>query len=122
MTGLKILVAEDKEYLRNVIVENLPAYAKCLEACNIEEALEKVSEADAVILSTELPGDVEKSGGKTALRALKQKKDIPVVCITSSMASGVRINLLKEGVDDVMFKPFNPEELTLRLLRFVKKP
>lgn len=116
MTKTSILVAEDKDFLQKIVAANLPKEFNSILASNWSEALEKASGADAAIISMNIAGP----GSESLLTAIKKIKNIPVVCLTSNMTSTIRIKLLKEGADDVVTKPFNPEELTLRLLRLLK--
>lgn len=116
MTKHTVLIAEDKDFLAKVIVANFPKDVTCVVASDWDCAIGKVRDVDAVIASMNIVG----RGGESLLAAIKKLKDIPVVCLTSNLTSAIRIKLLKEGADDVVTKPFNPEELSLRLLRFLK--
>lgn len=116
MTKPTVLIAEDKDFLAKVIKANFPKDVTTIITSDWNSTVDKVRDADAVIASMNIIGP----GGESLLGAIKNLKGIPVVCLTSNMTSAVRIKLLKEGADDVVTKPFNPEELSLRLLRFLK--
>jgi two-component system, chemotaxis family, chemotaxis protein CheY len=48
-------------------------------------------------------------------------KDIPVIVLSSYENSSTRINCLKSGADDYLIKPFNPEELEVRVENIFKR-
>lgn len=47
-------------------------------------------------------------------------KKIPVIILSSIEKSSEKIDLLKSGASDYMVKPFNPEELEVRIIRLLK--
>jgi two-component system, OmpR family, response regulator len=67
---------------------------------------------DAMVLDIGLP-EVD---GLEVCRMLREKgKDIPILFLTSRSARNDIINGLKKGADDYMVKPFDFEELLIRL-------
>lgn len=111
-----ILIAEDKEFLAKVIKENLKDDFDCICVKTSKEALDSVNDVDGAIISLNLRG----LSSDSLLMELKAKRKIPVIVLTSNTTSLIRIKLFREGADDVVTKPFNPEELLLRLMRLVK--
>lgn len=55
------------------------------------------------------------------IRASGFFKDIPLIVLSSYENSSTRINCLRLGADDYMVKPFNPEELEVRVENIVKR-
>ena len=56
--------------------------------------------------------------GIELIKRLKESgyfKDIPVIVLSSKEGSEDRIQCLRLGADDYMVKPFNPEELLVRI-------
>jgi len=47
--------------------------------------------------------------------------DIPLIVLSGEENSKDRIDCLKKGADDYMLKPFNPEELQLRVARLFNR-
>ena len=100
-----------------IIDENLSSHFECFQTVKGLEALSSCQDADLAILSTNVK-DVKTD---ELLEKIKAAKDIPVMILTSNLTSRMRIHMLREGADDVMTKPFNPEELLLRLQNLVKR-
>ena len=49
------------------------------------------------------------------IRASGYFKDIPLIMLSAIESSAERVRCLKLGANDYMVKPFNPEELALRI-------
>jgi len=61
--------------------------------------------------------------GKELVKQLKLSgffKDIPIIILSSIENTKDKIELLKLGADDYMVKPFNPEELEIRVQKLIK--
>lgn len=73
---------------------------------------------DLVILDIMLPG----FDGLSVLRSIRLKDErIPILVLSAKSASDDKIKGLSYGVDDYMAKPFNLEELMLRVDRLLKR-
>lgn len=111
----KILLIEDEENLSNVIALNLKLEGfdvSCIE--NGREAIEyasKVDEYDLVILDVMLP---EVSGWDICVQ-YKSISDTPILFISAKGTSSDKIKGLRLGADDYLAKPFDLEELLLRV-------
>ncbi|QCR22506.1 response regulator transcription factor [Pontibacter sp. SGAir0037] len=55
------------------------------------------------------------------LRASNLYKDIPLVMLSGIDQTSNKIMCLKSGADDYMVKPFNPEELDIRIKNMLKR-
>ena len=55
------------------------------------------------------------------LKASGAFRHIPVIIVSSIDNSTERIQLLKAGADDFLIKPFNPEELEIRIETTLRK-
>lgn len=72
--------------------------------------------ADAVVLDVLMPG----LSGHEALRALRESPrtgGVPVLLLSARAAGQDRVFGLRQGADDFLSKPFEPEELILRIER-----
>lgn len=71
---------------------------------------------DVVILDLMLPG----KNGEEIISCLKEKQDIPIIVITAKDKTEASIATLKLGADDFLAKPFNIEELFLRVKKLLQ--
>jgi len=55
------------------------------------------------------------------LRASTLFKDIPLVMLSGKDETSNKITCLKSGADDYMIKPFNPEELDIRIKNVLRR-
>jgi len=81
-----------------------------------EEALEKLAahQIDLVLLDVRMPG-MSGLDVLAKLRADKKTGRIPVIMITAHKESEDRVQALKSGCDDFIFKPFDEHELFARV-------
>lgn len=115
-----ILIVEDHADLRTFIRENLPAEYRVIEAENGKVGLEKAKEAipDLVISDVMMP----EMDGYQLCEALKRNmktNHIPVVLLTARAAREKKIAGLEFGADDYLTKPFDPEELQIRVRNLI---
>ncbi len=116
----KILVVEDERPIRNLIMRNLELVGHtCIGACDGREALEHIESQlfDLMILDVMLP---EISG----FELIEQAADTPVIFVTAKSGVSDRLKGLSLGADDYIVKPFEMQELLLRVravLRRTKK-
>lgn len=117
MKEKKALIIEDKDYLSDVIVTYLKNDFECVQLYTKEEYFAYKEDADVAVLSTNIRG----AKTEELLSDLKVRLNVPVLILTSNNTSLIRIQMLEMGADDVMTKPFNPEELKLRVLNLIKR-
>ena|SRR5439155_17529919 len=115
MASMKILLLEDDQRLRSVVVRGLQRSGHTVDiAATVEEARWFVSETrhDVLILDVMLPdGD-----GFTLCRELRAMGDwSPILMLTARDAIGDRVRGLDVGADDYLVKPFAFAELEARL-------
>jgi len=66
---------------------------------------------DLLIVDVMMPGE----DGLSFSKCLRESSDIPIILLTAKGEPEDRISGLKSGVDDYVTKPFEPEELLLRI-------
>ena len=121
MNTTRILLVEDEQSLAETIKLNLE-----LEGCKIvtagdgRKALKafKNERFDLIILDVMLP----ELDGFTVCEAIRlEDTEIPILMLTAKSTSSDRVNGLKKGADDYLTKPFNLEELLLRIQNLLKR-
>lgn len=110
-----ILVVEDESSLLEMIVLNLELEGyKVTSVANGRKALdfqEKLSDFSLVILDVMLP----EVSGLDICRAFRKVSDIPILFLSAKGTTIDRIAGLKLGANDYLPKPFDLEELLLRV-------
>jgi len=118
---MKILVIEDEDELRNVIVSSLEKENFLVEsAADYTGALDKVTgyQYDCILLDIMLPG----GSGLSVLDALKKmKKQENVIIISAKNSVDDKVNGLNLGADDYLAKPFHLSELTARVKSVIRR-
>ncbi len=110
---MKILVVEDEEAIRNLIVINLQMVG--YEAIGVEDGLlakdflEKES-VDLILLDVMIPG----IDGFSLIEEIKDY-NIPVIFVTAKESVLDRVKGLRLGADDYIVKPFETIELLARI-------
>lgn len=113
----KILVVDDSPTERHVLVELLTRKGyQVLTAESGEEGIEKAKseQPDLVLMDVVMPG----LNGYQATRTLTRDdatKHIPVIVCTSKGQETDEIWGLRQGAQDYMVKPINPEELLAKI-------
>ncbi|MDX1651997.1 MAG: response regulator transcription factor [Brumimicrobium sp.] len=111
----RILLVEDEASLSKVVALNLKLEGfEVEEVSNGREALGKKNEVenfDLVILDVMLP----EVSGWDICSAYKSISDTPILFISAKGSSSDKIKGLKLGADDYLAKPFDLEELLLRV-------
>ncbi|MGB0932693.1 MAG: response regulator transcription factor [Lishizhenia sp.] len=118
---MHILLVEDEESLAQVIQLNLEIEGYTVTLCkNGEKALELVDRIDTyelVILDVMLPN----ASGWDICEKIRTKSKLPILFISAKGNSEDRIKGLKLGADDYLPKPFDLEELLLRVSILLKR-
>ncbi len=116
-----ILLVEDEENLQEALKLNLELEGYEVSCANDgAEALRKTESEffDLIILDIMLP-EVDGISVTETLR-LKQN-DVPILIVSARSSSADRVLGLKKGADDYLNKPFNLEELLLRVHKLIDK-
>lgn len=111
---IKILVVDDEEYIREVIVEylNNEGYltTQAEDGLEAKELLEK-EKFDLMILDIMMP-DMD---GFTLLEELDNSKKVPTIILSARGEEIDKLTGFDKGIDDYLCKPFSPKELVARV-------
>ena len=121
MSTKQILLVEDEEHLLKTIQLNLEleGYTVTPAVTGIEALKEfRKNDFDLVILDVMLP---EINGFDVCEQIRKENTLLPVLFLTAKGSGSDRIHGLKLGADDYLTKPFNLEELLLRVQILLKR-
>lgn len=116
-----ILLVEDEENLHEPLKLNLEMEGYTVtSAYDGSEALKALSNEyfDLIILDVMLP---EIDGITVAETVRVSNNDVPILMLSAKNASADRVLGLKKGADDYLTKPFNLEELLLRVEKLINK-
>lgn len=113
----KILVVDDEPHIRRILQFLLQQEGfEVVLAENGEEALAYLGQErpDLVLLDVMMP----RMDGYTVLKEIRKSyetKSLPVVMLTAKGESAEKVKGLRGGANDYLTKPFNQEELLLRM-------
>jgi CheY-like chemotaxis protein len=118
---VRILIVEDNADSRLTVKAILGEFYSILEASDGEEGLQvTLSELpDLVLLDISLP----KMNGFEVVKLLKNNqltKNIPVIALTAKAMKHDRDEILEAGCDEYIAKPFDQEELLLKIENLLK--
>jgi len=120
MSKKKILVVDDTDLNRDLVVQLLEDEYDIVIAENGEDALGKTESErpDLILMDLGMPV----MDGWEATRRLKANDDlrhIPVIAVTSHAMVGDEIEARKAGCDDYLPKPIDEDLLIMKIKRFL---
>lgn len=118
---LNILLVEDEENLHETLRLNLEMEGyEVTSAYDGKEALKQVENAyfDLIIMDIMLP---EVDGISVTETIRINNNEVPVLMLSARNSSSDRVLGLKKGADDYLTKPFNLEELLIRVDKLIRK-
>ena len=102
-----ILIVEDDILLSDMI--------KRLLFQNNYKVVSAYSGSEALLILEKQQFDLVLLSGEIVLEELRKKADIPVIGVSAKTDIDSRINLIKNGADDYLVKPFDNAELLVRI-------
>src|SRR5215470_14811686 len=118
---ISILLVEDEENLHEALKLNLELEGyEITSAFDGQQALKAVQSEyfDLIILDVMLP---EIDGINVTETIRVQNNEVPILILSAKNSSADRVLGLKKGADDYLTKPFNLEELLLRVQKLIQK-
>lgn len=119
--GASILLVEDEENLHESLKLNLELEGyEITSAFDGSQALDAVKGEyfDLIILDVMLP---EMDGIAVAETIRISNNEVPILMLSAKNTSADKVLGLKKGADDYLTKPFNLEELLLRIQKLIDK-
>lgn len=109
-----ILIIDDDDRIRELLSRYLTKQGyRASIASGADEARLKMQglKFDLLIVDIMMPGE----DGLSLTRSLREHHDVPIILLTALGEAEQRIAGLRSGADDYLPKPFEPEELLLRI-------
>ena len=120
MERKKILVVDDTEWNRDLIVQLLEDEYTVLQAVDGEDGVRVTEQEKPDLILMDLGMPV--MDGWEATRKIKANealKHIPIIAVTSHAMVGDEIDARKAGCDDYLAKPVDDEELLKKIKRLL---
>lgn len=118
--GANLLVVDDDDRIRDLLKRylnnngfNITTAKDALEARKLVDLIE----FDLIILDVMMPGE----DGISLTAAIRQERVTPILLLTARGEPSDRISGLSAGADDYLPKPFEPEELLLRINNILRR-
>jgi len=116
-----ILVVDDDRRIRALLDTYLVTNGyRVTTAANAAEARERMRGVvfDLIVLDVMMPGE---SGVSFAESLRSARHDVPILMLSARAESADRIKGIAAGSDDYLVKPFEPEELLLRVRNLLRR-
>jgi len=111
----RILIVEDDNSINSMLNDLLSINGyQTIQAYSGTEAImhfEMQTEIDLVLLDLMIPGQ----NGKGVLKAIREKSNLPVIALTALGDKENKIRTLQLGANDYITKPFDNDELLVRI-------
>jgi DNA-binding response OmpR family regulator len=120
MNGQRVLVIDDDEDIRTLVVELLQrAGLEVDQAGDGRSGLRAFHQSppDLVVLDVSMP-DLD---GWQTLERIRDLSDVPVMMVTARGAELERVRGLQAGADDYLVKPFGRQELVARVHALLRR-
>lgn len=112
-----VLIIDDSPNILRLLQYNLSTQYQVLTAEDGQKGLDKLNSGsipDLIVADVAMP-NLDGFEFLKKIRGKSEYKGIPVIILSAKSQSTDRIQGLKLGADDYMTKPFNPEELVIRI-------
>jgi two-component system, chemotaxis family, chemotaxis protein CheY len=119
-----ILLVDDSATMRKIIMKTIRMAGleveSIAEAGDGNEALEKIDEKvpDIIMCDVNMPG----MGGLELVKAVRQREECQgtkIVMVSTESSDDLISNVLSDGANDYITKPFTPEKIEQKLAPFM---
>ena len=118
-----LLVIDDEPAIQLILEHYFSGEYDVVLTANGQEAvdwLEQGNLVDAIVADYEMPR-LNGLDFIRALRALPMHEHTPLLMLSGTDETSKKILCLKAGADDYIVKPFNPEELEIRIKKVLQR-
>jgi DNA-binding response OmpR family regulator len=119
---MKLLIIEDDISVRNILRMGLEAESHTVDEAEDGEKgsyIARINNYDLIILDNVLP----KKMGKEVCKDIREKGvQSPILLLSAKNDVNSKIELLNQGADDYLTKPFSFEELKSRIKALTRRP
>jgi DNA-binding response OmpR family regulator len=118
-----LLVVDDEPTIQLILKRYFETEYQVVPQPNGREAMHWLTEGntvDAIVADYEMPV----MNGPAFIQQLRTSllhRHVPLIMLSGKEDTSSKIQCLRHGADDYMVKPFNPEELELRLQIMLRK-
>lgn len=118
----KLLLVDDAPTILTLLSNLFGKSHEVLKSSTLGEAREFLNshDVDLVICDLNMP-DGRGQELVSFMKADSRTSGLPIVVLSSNDNTSVKLELLRMGVDDYVLKPFNLEELSLRVENILKR-
>lgn len=122
LRGCKILLVEDNEINQELVIDLLTSEGITVEsAYDGDEALKFIAKErfDGILMDCQMPI----MDGFSATRKIREQdrfKDLPILALTAGVMPRDKEKVLEAGMNDHIAKPINPEQMFLKMARWIK--
>ena len=119
-TGRHLLVVDDDDRLRSLLQEYLTRAGFRVTAARDASSARRLLDSlafDLLVLDVMMPGE----DGFSLTRWVRGRSATPILILTARGLAGDRIEGLTLGADDYLGKPFDPQELLLRIEAILRR-
>lgn len=119
---MRALVVDDEREVRDMLTEHLKSH--CFAVDTASDGTEgsymaRTNAYDIIILDNMLP---EKSGITVCQEIRRTGRTTPILILSVLSETWQKIDLLNNGADDYIIKPFSSEELIARIRALMRRP
>src|SRR3984885_4831585 len=118
---VRVLIVEDEPYMAEAICDGLRLEAIAADIAGDGDAtleLLTVNAYDIAVLDRDIPGT---SGDEIARRIVASGSGLPILMLTAADRLGDKASGFELGADDYLTKPFELQELALRLRALARR-
>jgi DNA-binding response OmpR family regulator len=118
-----LLIVDDEPSIRLILAHYFAAEFEVVLKSNGMEAmewLEQNNSPDAIVADYDMPV-MDGPDFIKQIRASSLHRDVSLIILSGKDNTSSKIQCLKLGADDYLVKPFNPEELSLRIQNMLNR-